>query len=630
MLIISHEGSAQADLEYKRMLAQYPGERAVIITAKEQVFIQMEKGKPVVKQESYVEMMYLDNMAAMFSEHSIDYSELDLISTISASTLVPNKTKYREVKVKEFIRSDKMSRSVFYDGGRSVSFLYPSLSVGCKTKLKYVRVMTEPRLLSAYNFQSNHPIKESQFSVTVSNDIEIDWKIFNMKDSSVSFSKTSAKGNQTVYTWKCSNIPGYKGEEDSPGPRYFVPHLAIWIKSYTADGKKKNLLGTPEDLYNWYYELVTSVSNEASPEVKDIVDSLLSGETNEMEKVRKVFYWVQDNVKYIAFEDGMGGFIPRSAQTVCHRRYGDCKDMANLIHNMLGYANVTSHLTWIGSRRIPYGYSQVATPIVDDHMICTYIKDGEYYFLDATGQFIPLGTPTGFIQDKEALISVNKEKFIIQKVPVPDHKRNSVRDSVSISIVDGKIMGKGYSELSGYEKIDMAYDLMIGESQKQTILREFYNKGNNKFLIDSFQLHHLKDRDKNLNIEYTFNIADYVKTFNNEIYINMHLNKDLQKENINAERILPIDKKHHKYKRYVVVLTIPEGYKVSYLPPAKEYKDERFGFAIEYKISGKKVILTETNYSKVLILQKEDFEQWNSMIKELKKAYNEVLILKKI
>ncbi|MFN3403020.1 MAG: transglutaminase-like domain-containing protein [Cytophagaceae bacterium] len=620
---------SQAQLEYKRLLAEFPDERAVVIKDQEDVYIDLVNGKLVVTQDNYTETMYLDSRAGMFSEHSVEHSMLDKIYNISASSLIPDKNKYKEIKVKNFTHQDKISRSVFYDGGQVISFLYPSLSAGSKTKIQFKREFTEPRLFPGYYFQRGIPVKEAVFTVTTSSDVEIDWKIFNDKNNHIQLSETKLKGNKTRYSWTYVNIPKYKNEEDAPNVRFFIPHIAVWIKSYKHEGKTIPVLGTPKELYSWYYDITKDVNKEVSQEVKHIVDSLLAGETNELEKVRKVFYWVQDNIKYIAFEDGMGGFVPRDAETVCHRRFGDCKDMASIINNMLSIAGVKSHLTWIGSRRIPYGYSEISTPVVDDHMICTYIKDNQYYFLDATGQFMPLGTPTSFIQDKEALIRIDKENFIIQKVPIPDYQTNRILDTVALTIKEEKLFGEGSTHLTGYEKINMTHKLSIGESDRLKLLREFYNKGNNKFIIDSYDIMDMGKRDKNLIIKYKFNIADYLKAYNNEIYVNLHLNKDLQKEVISPDRSLPIELEHHNEIKYIVNLKIPDGYIVSYVPESKSFKDEKFGFIIDYKKEGKNIILTETQYNKSLLLKNEDFDQWNNMIKELKKAYNEVLILKK-
>ena len=67
------------------------------------------------------------------------------------------------------------------------------------------------------------------------------------------------------------------------------------------------------------------------------------GARTEPEKVARIYYWVQDHVRYIAFENGLRGFIPHDAGRVYASRYGDCKDMANLLHEMLRMAGVKSY-----------------------------------------------------------------------------------------------------------------------------------------------------------------------------------------------------------------------------------------------------------------------------------------------
>lgn len=75
-----------------------------------------------------------------------------------------------------------------------------------------------------------------------------------------------------------------------------------------------------------------------------------------MEKIEAVFYWVQDNIRYIAFENGIMGFKPEAASKVYQNRYGDCKGMANLLKEMLKICGYDARLTWIGTNDIPYDY----------------------------------------------------------------------------------------------------------------------------------------------------------------------------------------------------------------------------------------------------------------------------------
>ena len=126
--------------------------------------------------------------------------------------------------------------------------------------------------------------------------------------------------------------------------------------------------------------------------------------------------------------------------------------MANIIVSMASYANVKDvNLCWIGTREIPYSYSELATPAVDNHMIAAYKKGDEYIFLDATDRETRYGLPTSFIQGKEALIN-NGTEFKIVKVPVVEAKKNQVDDLVKVQIKEGKLIGNGRMVFNGFNR----------------------------------------------------------------------------------------------------------------------------------------------------------------------------------
>jgi hypothetical protein len=621
---------AQADLEYKRISTYFPGHPAVLIKNNEDVNIEVAEGKLHITSDTYIERMLVDNRAGMYSEESVDYSNLEKITKIEAGTFTPKKNKYVVTKIKEFITTDKISKTVFYDGHKNISFTYPSLDAGSKTYLKYTTNISEPHLFGSFFFQKNIPSVDAEFSITISNDIEIDWHLFNSPDSIVEFSKTTNKNNKTTYSWKAHHNPEYHMEEEAPGLRYSTPHIVAWVKSYKVNGQVYPYLLSPKDLYQWYYSITKHVNNEHSKELQFLADSLTTGLTNELDKVRKIYYWVQDNIKYIAVEDGMAGFVPRSGKTVCEKRYGDCKDMASIIYKMLSCAGIPSHLTWIGSRSLPYTYGETPSPAVDNHMITTYINNGVYYFLDATGECVPIDLPTAFIQGKEALIGFDSVKFEIRKVSEIAYDKNQLVDSVEISIDNNKINGKGVSYLSGFFHVSLAETISDKPKEATKMLRGFFRKGSNKFLIDSIHIDHLNERDKDLKISYEFNIEDYVRRNADDIYLNLNLDREFQNDNIEASRMLDIEKKYKQLLVTVVKIEIPKGYKVGYMPENAIFKNDLFGFEIQYQQTGKVITQTKKIMLNTLMIKKDDFGYWNKMVKELKKAYSEILILKKI
>ena len=133
-------------------------------------------------------------------------------------------------------------------------------------------------------------------------------------------------------------MPAYAHESSAPNHALSYPHIITVSKAYTENGRRQVLFESVKDLYAWYRSICDSTGNDASL-LKDKVAELTAGKKTDLEKIESLFYWVQDNIRYIAFEDGIMGFKPDAAQNVFKKKYGDCKGKANLLKEML-YENI--------------------------------------------------------------------------------------------------------------------------------------------------------------------------------------------------------------------------------------------------------------------------------------------------
>ncbi|HET6990882.1 MAG TPA: DUF3857 domain-containing protein, partial [Bacteroidia bacterium] len=568
---------------------KYPEENAVYLSRKEYNTIKLEKGQLKVYTQSHEDLLLLSDKVTSYSDRPIYFSSFSVISDIKAQSLVPdNNGSYAVVPVKEKYTTNDFSEGSFYDDMKATHLIYTGLTRGSRIQLDYTEKLNEARFFGRFFFSTSIPTEEAEFSIEVPKGVTIDWKYFNINQEDLEFTQQNLK-KKTIYTWKKKNCAKYKTETDAPNQLYFAPHIVVFIKEYTVKKKTIKLLDSPGGLYDWYYSMVKDVNLKPDPDLQKVVDSLTNGITDEKEKVKKIFYWVQDNVKYVAFEDGLGGFVPREAPVICSRRYGDCKDMASITTTMLHQAGIsTAYLTWIGARGIPYRYTDVPSPLCDNHMICTYISDGKYYFLDATGKNAPFGTPTSFIQGKQALIGEGPGKFEIVTVPVMSFDDNVRRDSVIMNMnPDFSIKGTGNMLVAGYEKIHLTYPLDgMSDKDRKTFFKKFLQKGSNKFVIDSLNYKNLYDRNANLLVNYDFSLGDYAHSNGSELYVNMQLDKSYMNEVLDStERSAPKEIDFESGETDITILNIPDGYQVKCLPDEQTYisKSRDFVFYISYK-----------------------------------------------
>jgi hypothetical protein len=170
----------------------------------------------------------------------------------------------------------------------------------------------------------------------------------------------------------------------------------------------------------------------------------------------------------------------------------------------------------------------------------------------------------------------------------------------------------------------------MDETDRRDYLVRYLAKGSNKFKVDSLKYANLFDRENDLGIRYQWNLGDYAQKNGNEIYVNLHLDKTYMNQLLeSSERTAPWEIEFKSIEKHVSILDIPAGYDVNYLPENSHYDGKLFGFDIQYKKTGTTVIAEKTIWMNTLLVKSADFEDWNKMVRQLTKAYNESVSLVK-
>jgi transglutaminase-like putative cysteine protease len=570
---------------------------------------------------------YLSANKLYFANESMSFDSFTSIEDIDAYTYLPSSDK--NIKVDYIETKREFDNGIFYSDQESKIFTFPAVTKGAITNLNYKEVIKDPHFLGLFRFGTYVPTKSAQLSIEFPNNVSIGYIDFNTKDISVDFKQETSK-DITTYTWTANNTKGYQSEDDGESVLYFVPHIIVYIKSYEYKGERYNVLNDVNDLYKWYASLVDQIDTNDLQKVYKIANDITKSLPSKREKAEAIFHWVQNNINYVAFEDGLGGFIPRGAASVCDKRYGDCKDMANLLYEMLNHVGIEAYRTWIGTRDRPYTYSQVPTPMVDNHMITTAIIDGETIFLDGTDSYVPFGMPSAFTQTKEALLGINSTTFKLITVPVQKAEQSVTDVNTAIHIKDDMFIVTEKRLLSGYEKVEFITDYLYKKATKTE--EEFLNTtlalGNNKTSYNNITKQNFDNKINPLELSYNLTIDNYVKKVGTKLYINLDIDRVLSKSKVDIEDKKYDKKIDHTYtKNYVTTLTIPEGYTASFIPEDLSFENENYGYKITYTQKDNTIIQHKNIFVNTLSVKKQDFESWNEFIKSLIKAYKKSIIL---
>jgi len=626
-LLLSFNLLAQQKVEFKSLSDKYPGENEIIISNETTYIIKSKQNKLEISQSNYSDNMILDQSGTGNYKEQFYSSGFTPVLDYSAYTIKADGSK---VKTKLANVTNSTSSSIFYDDVKKTEITYTNLEPGARKILKTSKSFLDPALLHKFLFGSYSPAEKLSFSVEVDKGVEIGYKIFNDTDSKIKLKKEQ-KGSKTIFTWTAKNVKGYKFEDRQPSFLTIMPHIVIFIKSYPNDKGNQVLFGDVDRLFKHYGTYVDKLNLSIDSDLKKVTDEVIKEVESEEEKVKKIFYWVKDNIKYVAYENGYEGFIPREASFVCERKFGDCKDMASIITAMCNYAGIDKvKLAWIGSRDLPYTYNELPTPAVDNHMIAAYVNGESIIFLDATDQNSRYGLCSSFIQGKEALVRLNKNDFVVKKVPIVPAELNRKEISLSIVLEDDKIVGNGSYAMDGLARANFIARLEGRmDKRKSNYIESVTSLGNNKYQLVDYSEENKEYRDSTYKINFNFHLDNYVVSLGEETYINMFL------KNIGNIEIIEDDRKNAIEHDFIdrtlinVKLDLDPSYKISVIPEPLKVENELLKFDARYNRSDNALYLEYEFTLKQILVEKKNFKQWNTAVAEIEKYMKESIALKR-
>lgn len=127
-----------------------------------------------------------------------------------------------------------------------------------------------------------------------------------------------------------------------------------------------------------------------------------------------------------------------------------------------------------------------------------------------------------------------------------------------------------------------------------------------------------------------FELPDYAKKLGDEWFLNLNLFKWYEHQEIDfPKRKMPVEFSFLKRSFYVTTLRIPEGYKTSFIPKTDVYKNDVWGFTMNYSSSKNTITLSQEFDTDQLMLYPNQFEAWNKVLEQLFPNYKQTVSISK-
>ncbi|MEN8227590.1 MAG: DUF3857 domain-containing protein [Bacteroidota bacterium] len=169
------------------------------------------------------------------------------------------------------------------------------------------------------------------------------------------------------YAWN-NNNPDLLLYEDNT-PSWFAAGKRVTLSTY------RNWQGVIESALPLY---------EIEPHENDKLKYPDLGESTKEERILRLIELIQDDIRYLGMESGIGAYKPHAPSQVYNQRYGDCKDKSLLLVALLRREGIQAFPLLINTKlnhkveELMPGYNAF------DHCIVNFQYDGKEYFVDPT------------------------------------------------------------------------------------------------------------------------------------------------------------------------------------------------------------------------------------------------------
>lgn len=279
--------------------------------------------------------------------------------------------------------------------------------------------------------------------------------------------RVEVKGGGAGWRWRLDgSLPGVEVKETPGGveitgrslPRLSPPDLAP--ASASAGAILRYAWGDTagwEKVGTWYERLTAQIPRGTEP-VRAKARELTAGLSGRREKLEALLAFARKQVRYVAVEVGIGGYRPHTPDEVLERRWGDCKDKAFLLIDLLREAGIEAWPVLVLSsgngrvdREFPspqFNHAIVAVSAEGLGLTAADPVAGGYLFVDPTQPLGALSWLNPATQDQEALV-VRGGRGELVRTPIrqqSEERKLSVDVSLSPS---GEATGEARLELLG-------------------------------------------------------------------------------------------------------------------------------------------------------------------------------------
>lgn len=484
------------------------------------------------------------------------------------------------------LRSDGQFEEKVSDYLVEEKFTMPNVSEGCVIEYRYK--VTSPFItnINTFRLQEKIPVDHVEmlfFSPEYFNfkTHKRGWVPVNIKETQVDRSYSYGELKREVLL---TNVPamveeGYAGNIDN---------YAASLKFELSYIQYPN--GSTKD-FATSWETVSKTINESGSfgdELKqknyfeEDIDALLSGVSDKNEKIAKVFNFVKAKMTWNRFN----GYYATGVKDAYKKSTGNVGDINLMLTAMLRYAGINANPVILSTKdngipifptRDGFNYVVAGVEVLDDVLL-----------LDATNKNAEINVlEKKLLNWQGRVIRSEGSSNWVSLVP-ETYATESTMISAEIT-PERAIVGDSRNRYSAHYALEyrQKYSNLDSESKRKALEK---NIGETE--ISEITFKNLEQPDSPLDLTFHFENMDSVEEISGKLYFSPLVFMAIKDNPFKLEeRQYPIDFEYPKKDRYIINITLPEGYQVESLPESIAMNLDRGEGSFKYAVSNRNGII---------------------------------------
>jgi len=389
----------------------------------------------------------LDSRGQKYANVVVPYAGRSSVDNIVARTVAPDGS-VTELDPKSVYDVSLYPNFVFFSDQRAKLFTMPAVEDGAVLEYRYELTVQDRTFWHSWYFQDDVPTMLSRFTLVKPSEWQVNSKVYSLTIEPRQ--QRVPEGYKSTHLWEAREVPALRLEFGMPAKGRMLARLALSPLGFRQWS----------DVSSWYAHL-SEPRTKVSGDIRAIVRRLTDGVPGESEKLRRLYDWVRERVRYLAVEVDIGGFQPHAAGDVCRNRYGDCKDMTTLLCAMAREAGIETDQVLVSTWQNGTPDTGLVSPLHFNHVIAFAPSVGTSgVWMDATEKGCPFGQLPWYDQGLPVFVVHAEgmgEWMTTPRVP-PEANRVVVRWDVQLDSA-GAGMVRGTTMFLGAPAVELREDL---------------------------------------------------------------------------------------------------------------------------------------------------------------------------